>query len=140
MKERVFPDPIRELSVYHQPGEDKVFVVDDNQNHASREIPDGFAYTYAIREYALATGQPWDLWHTWALADGVPEELAALGRSVIQHADPHSFLREACCEFGWRDSGASMIRFAMEEPEVACESWLELLTRNGRWPSHAVVN
>jgi hypothetical protein len=65
---------------------------------------------------------PWDGWKNWAMANGVPEGLATLGRAVIRVAFQNAWddrLKALC---GWRDDGKGMLRAAMKYPEDARRS------------------
>ena len=74
---------------------------------------------------------PWDGWQRWALAHGVPAELATLGRAVIREADQHGWderLKSLC---GWRDDGRRMLRLALRNPALAQKRWSRLLDTDG---------
>ena len=74
---------------------------------------------------------PWDGWEKWAVAQGVPAELAALGRAVIREAWQHEWserLRSLC---GWSDDGRRMLRLARRNPALAEKRWSRLLETDG---------
>jgi len=74
---------------------------------------------------------PWDGWEKSALAQGVPADLAALGRAVIREAWQHGWdepLRSLC---GWRDDGRRMLRLASRNPALAARRWTRLLDTDG---------
>jgi len=74
---------------------------------------------------------PWDGWETHAVAQGVPAELAALGRAVIREAWQHGWderLKSLC---GWRDDGRRMLRLAQRNPALAEKRWSLLLDTDG---------
>ncbi|MBS0631898.1 MAG: hypothetical protein JSS11_08295 [Verrucomicrobia bacterium] len=74
---------------------------------------------------------PWDGWEKYAVAQGVPAELAALGRAVIREAWQHGWdeaLRSLC---GWRDDGRRMLRLAQRNPGLAQKRWSRLLDTDG---------
>lgn len=71
------------------------------------------------------------MWQKWALEDGVPEELAGLGRALIREADQHNWSQSLQNECGWSDSGAAMLRLALESPAEARERWEFLLASDG---------
>ena len=74
---------------------------------------------------------PWDGWEKAAVAQGVPAELAALGREAIREAWQHSRderLRSLC---GWRDDGRRMLRLALRNPSLAQKRWTRLLNTDG---------
>lgn len=74
---------------------------------------------------------PWDYWQKAALAAGVPEDLATLGRAVMREADQHAWddrLRSLC---GWADKGRRMIRLALKSPATAQKRWQGLLDTDG---------
>lgn len=75
---------------------------------------------------------PWDDWQRMALARGVPEELATLGRAVMREAHQHAWgerLRSLC---GWKDEGRRMIALALRSPETARLRWGWLLESDGQ--------
>jgi hypothetical protein len=79
-----------------------------------------------------ATGQfAWDHWERWALADGVDEELAALGRAVAREACQQNWPAPLRAEAGWEDHGQAMLRLAKEQPEQARVRWRQLLQPDG---------
>lgn len=74
---------------------------------------------------------PWDAWHRWAIAQGLNESLAELGRSVIREAYQHDWnarLKSLC---GWKDDGRRMVRLALYSPETARKRWQRLLDTDG---------
>jgi len=75
---------------------------------------------------------PWDHWQRMALERGVPEELAALGRSVMREASQHEWgerLRSLC---GWNDEGRRMIALALRSPKTARQRWSWLMETDGQ--------
>lgn len=74
---------------------------------------------------------PWDDWQKAALAAGVPEDLAGLGRLTMREAFQHLWdarLQSLC---GWHDQGKRMIRLALRSPEKAEKRWQRLLDTDG---------
>jgi hypothetical protein len=74
---------------------------------------------------------PWDDWEKDALAAGVPEKLAGLGRLTVREAYQHDWddpLKSLC---GWYDQGKRMISFALRSPEKARQRWERLLDTDG---------
>ena len=74
---------------------------------------------------------PWDFWERRALARGVPQQLAGLGRAVMREADQHMWeprLRALC---GWEDEGEAMIELALAGPGRAFVTWQTLLDTDG---------
>jgi hypothetical protein len=56
---------------------------------------------------------PWDDWHRHALARGLDDELAGLGRLLIREAFNHDWpgwLKIVC---GWSDDGQALLAFAL---------------------------
>jgi len=74
---------------------------------------------------------PWDDWEKDALAAGVSEELAGLGRLTVREAVQHDWdehLKSLC---GWYDRGQRMIKLALRSPEKARQRWNRLLETDG---------
>jgi hypothetical protein len=74
---------------------------------------------------------PWDGWEKWAKAQGVPDDLAALGRLTVREAYQHQWddrLKSLC---GWRDDGRRMVKLAMRSPKTAEKRWQRLLDTDG---------
>ena len=74
---------------------------------------------------------PWDDWERDALAAGVPESLAGLGRLTVREAYQHDWsdrLKSLC---GWYDRGGRMIRLALRSPKTAEKRWNRLLETDG---------
>jgi hypothetical protein len=74
---------------------------------------------------------PWDGWEKYAALQGVPAELAALGRDVIREAWQHGWderLKSLC---GWHDDGRRMLRLAQRNPALAQKRWAQLLDTDG---------
>lgn len=74
---------------------------------------------------------PWDGWQRWAFAQGVPLELAELGRSVIREAWQHGWSEALRAECGWRDDGRAMLALARTNPARAEARWSDLLDTDG---------
>jgi hypothetical protein len=74
---------------------------------------------------------PWDDWERAALAAGVPQDLAGLGRLTMREAFQHDWdarLKSLC---GWRDQGRRMVRLALRSPATARARWNRLLDTDG---------
>lgn len=74
---------------------------------------------------------PWDDWERDALAAGVPQDLAGLGRLTVREAYQHGWddrLKSLC---GWYDQGQRMIKLALRSPETARKRWQRLLDTDG---------
>lgn len=74
---------------------------------------------------------PWDDWHRYALARGVPEDLAGLGRLLVREAFNHgweAWLQSLC---GWSDDGQALLAFALRAPAKARWCWTRLLDTDG---------
>lgn len=139
---RQFPKPKRER-VYFAHREDGDVVVFDGEHY--RRQDDGPASTpleafderdYDIvsrmKEHACEPGHyPWDFWRVWAVADGVSDDLADLGRSLIREADQHNWSEELHAECGWSDDGQAMIEMALKTPDEARKRWQFLLETDG---------
>ena len=75
---------------------------------------------------------PWDDWQRMALARGVPEALATLGRAVMREAHQHAWCDRFRSLCGWNDEGRRMIALALRSPEIARRRWEWLLESDGR--------
>ena len=73
----------------------------------------------------------WDMWEQWALEDGVPKELAALGSQVIREAYENEWSDDLKQECGWEDDGRLMLWFALNIPEKCRIRWQYLLDSKG---------
>ncbi len=74
---------------------------------------------------------PWDGWEKWAIAQGLDQDLAGLGRLVIREAYQHHWsvrLKSLC---GWCDDGRRMLKFALRSPDKALKRWNRLLETDG---------
>jgi hypothetical protein len=78
-------------------------------------------------------GYPWDDWQREALAAGVADELANLGRAVMREAHQHAWCEELRfeCGAGHEDSAKGMIAEALEQPDWARSRWSWLLATDG---------
>jgi len=87
---------------------------------------------------------PWDDWQRKALAKGVPEALAGLGRAVMREAFQHDWPEALKSRCGWHDEGLRMIQIALRSPKTAEKRWQRLLEtdggrgewQDGRWISN----
>jgi predicted NAD-dependent protein-ADP-ribosyltransferase YbiA (DUF1768 family) len=68
----------------------------------------------------------WDEWKQEALAAGVPEDLAQLGRDVLRENHQHGWGLEAD-----ELQIEQLIEFVTEEPDLARRRWTKLLAING---------
>ncbi len=88
--------------------------------------------TMRMRVHNCEYGEyPWDHWQRRALARGVSEKLAHLGRDLMREADQHTWTDELQKECGWSDDGEEMIRLALESPATALERWGYLMETDG---------
>ena len=74
---------------------------------------------------------PWDDWERDALAAGMSQDLAGLGRLTVREAYQHGWddqLKSLC---GWYDRGRRMIKLALRSPETARRRWQRLLDTDG---------
>jgi hypothetical protein len=69
----------------------------------------------------------WDLWFQRAIEDGVEEDLASLGRSLIREANAQTWDEELRGECGWFDDGDAMLELALAAPDDAHARWRFLL-------------
>lgn len=140
--DREFRQPPREL-VYYADLHDGTMVVFDGTVYRKQDDgpngpplksfdPERYREVNRLRRHSCNPGEyPWDQWHAWALEDGVPKDLAELGRSLIREADQHSWSAQLQDECGWNDSGAKMLRLAKEQPEAARKRWGHLMETDG---------
>lgn len=76
-------------------------------------------------------GYPWDDWERCALARGLNEELAGLGRLLIREAFNHgwdAWLQNLC---GWGDDGRALLALALRAPKSARRHWEILMRTDG---------
>jgi hypothetical protein len=76
-------------------------------------------------------GYPWDHWHRWALARGLDEGLAGLGRLLIREAFNHDWagwLKAGC---GWSDDGQALLAYGLRFPKAARRRWEILMRTDG---------
>ena len=77
-----------------------------------------------------AIEQPDPLWERWferALEDGLDDDLASLGRSLIREAHVQGWRGERLAECGWLDDGETMLERALVDPERMRARWQALL-------------
>ncbi len=78
----------------------------------------------------------WDRWQTQALAAGLSEDLAGLGRAVMREAVQHAWEQHLQAECGWADAGQAMLELALRDGAAAEKRWQYLLETDGgrgRW-------
>lgn len=76
----------------------------------------------------------WDFWKSHALALGVAEDLAELGRRIMRDAYLERWPEESLGECGWWDDGFGMLAQAQKNPRETRKRWEALLTRYGHRP------
>jgi hypothetical protein len=74
---------------------------------------------------------PWDYWEKRALAAGLSEELAGLGRLVMREAHQHGWSARLQSLCGWQDRGGRMIKLALRSAATAQQRWQDLLETDG---------
>ena len=74
---------------------------------------------------------PWDGWEKFAVTQGVPADLAALGRAVIREAWQHGWEEVMCALCGWQDDGGRMLDLALRDPVLAQARWSQWLETDG---------
>jgi hypothetical protein len=84
---------------------------------AQRGVPHG----------AEPTEPLWERWFVRALEEGVDEDLASLGRSIMREARMQRWHGERLTECGWADDGEAMLELALLDPERAAARWHALL-------------
>ena len=73
----------------------------------------------------------WDRWQTQALAAGLSEDLAGLGRAVMREAVQHDWEPLLKLECGWGDGGQALLERALREGVPLAARWRELLATDG---------
>lgn len=68
----------------------------------------------------------WERWQGWAIEDGVSEDQAALGRTLIREADQHGWSPALQTECGWSDNGHAMLQLSLNAPQDARNRWEHL--------------
>jgi hypothetical protein len=79
------------------------------------------------RGHVEAADPLWERWFERAVEEGVEEDLATLGRSLIREARLLGFRDERLAQCGWMDEGEAMLQLALLDPEAAEEAWHTLL-------------
>ncbi|WP_156905376.1 hypothetical protein [Chitinibacter tainanensis] len=72
----------------------------------------------------------WEWWQIVALASGVSEDLAELGRATMREALQHDWSAGLKAKFG-PEASADMLQLAHDNPELAKKTWREALERDG---------
>ena len=138
---RQFPSPVRELVYYQHRRDQSRLVIFDGTSYrqGDRALPSedfrrqDYIQVNHLRRHAGREGEyPWDLWHRWAIEDGVPSDLAGLGRTVIRTSDQQGWHADLQAECGWQDSGAAMLKLARNDPNQARQRWRYLLSLSSR--------
>ena len=70
---------------------------------------------------------PWERWYERALDEGIDEDLASLGRSLMREARALGWDQDRQAECGWLDAGEDMLQLAALAPEQAQRRWRALL-------------
>lgn len=73
----------------------------------------------------------WDRWQTAALAAGLSEDLAGLGRAVMREAVQHDWEPRLKLECGWGDAGQAMLAAALADGAAVATRWQQLLDTDG---------
>lgn len=74
---------------------------------------------------------PWDDWHGYALARGLPPELAGQGRLLVREAYQHDWPDELKALCGWGDDGQALLALALRAPRTARRQWDILMRTDG---------
>ncbi|MDH5671267.1 MAG: hypothetical protein OEZ06_03905 [Myxococcales bacterium] len=73
-------------------------------------------------------GDPlWERWYERALDEGVEDELASLGRTLIREAWSQRWDSRRAALCGWADDGEQLLELALEQPYLAARRWQGLL-------------
>jgi len=105
--------------------------VSRKEKAAIREAYRQSLHTLSTQGYCTYGDYPWDHWQAMALAAGVPEALAVLGRATIREAHQHSWCERLQSLCGWGDEGRRMIALALRSPATARTRWEWLLAADG---------
>ncbi len=77
----------------------------------------------------------WDAWETRALALGVAEDLAELGKKVMRDAYMQRWPEAVLSDCGWDDDGFGMLALARAKPTEARRDWERLYAHHHRRPA-----
>ena len=108
-----------------------------NQGYLGHWIDESEAQDIEARQRRITAAKPgeypWDDWRCQALAAGVSDELANLGRAVMREADQHNWCDSLKyeCGAGHEDSANGMILEAKECPDSCRVRWQWLLATDG---------
>lgn len=114
--------------IMYFPQEEKVMI---NRRMA---LLDTFGYKATLVKMPLVgldLNCKWDIFLVYAMAYGVPNDLACLGRECIRKAHMHDWKSELQAQYHLAEAGGSMIQFALQEPARAREIWSGLIRTEG---------
>ncbi|MGC9215158.1 hypothetical protein [Acidithiobacillus sp.] len=77
----------------------------------------------------------WDEWKARAVAQGVPEDLAELGRRIMRDAYMQRWPEDVLSDCGWDDDGFGMLALACAKPAETRRDWERLYARHHRRPA-----
>ena len=77
----------------------------------------------------------WDEWKTRAVALGVAEDLAELGKKIMRDAYMQRWPEAVLGDCGWDDDGFGMLALARAKPAEARRDWERLYARHHRRPA-----
>lgn len=76
----------------------------------------------------------WDEWKVRALAQGVAEDLAELGKNLMRDAYMQRWPEAVLGDCGWDDDGFGMLALARAKPAETRRDWERLYARHHRRP------
>ena len=77
----------------------------------------------------------WDEWKARAVAQGVPADLAELGRKIMRDAYMQRWPEDVLSDCGWDDDGFGMLALACAKPAETRRDWELLYARHHRRPA-----
>lgn len=80
----------------------------------------------------------WDEWKTQAVAMGVTEDLAELGKTLMRDSYMQRWPEKVLSDCGWNDDGFGMLALARAKPQQARQAWERLYNQHHRRPTCSI--